>query len=226
MTDIQAKLFEMQDLKYRDFHSALMPTVDRELLIGVRTPLLRSYAKELIKSGNADDFISNLPHRYYEENNLHSIILCSMKDYERIITEIEKFLPYIDNWATCDITSPKVFKNHTDKLLEHIPRWIGSTHTYTIRFGIKMLMDFYLDDTFHTEYLNTVASIKSDEYYVRMMIAWYFATALAKQWSYALPYIENKIMDKWVHNKAIQKAVESYRITCQQKEYLKTLRIK
>lgn len=226
MTDIQRKLFELQDLKYRDFHSRLMPDTDKELIIGVRTPLLRKLAKDIIKSGNDTEFIKHLPHKYYEENNIHSCILCSMKDYGRLMSELERFIPHIDNWATCDMTSLKIFKNHTNELLIHILEWIKSDHTYTVRFAIKMLMDFYLDSEFNEKYLGIVSQVESEEYYIRMMIAWYFATALAKRWEDALPYIENRIMPKWVHNKAIQKAVESYRITNEQKDYLKTLRIK
>ena len=223
---IRRQLFELQDLKYRDFNSSLIPTVDKETVIGVRTPQLRKLAKELSKDPDIGVFLKTLPHKYYEENNLHGLIIEGMKDYDKCIAEMELFLPYIHNWATCDIISPKVFKKHLPELLDEIKVWIGSDHTYTIRFGIKMLMSFYLDDRFKPECPEMVAGVKSDEYYVNMMIAWYFATALAKQYDAVIPFIEEKHLDKWTHNKAIQKAVESYRITSEQKAYLKTLKVK
>ena len=223
---IQRQLFELQDLKYRDFNASLIPNVDKETVIGVRTPQLRKLVKELSKDPDIVIFLRTLPHKYYEENNLHGLIIESMKDYEKCIAEMKLFLPYIDNWATCDIISPKVFKKHLPELLDEIKVWMSSDHTYTIRFGIEMLMSFYLDDQFKPEYPETVAGIKSQEYYVNMMIAWYFATALAKQYEAVLPFIEEKRLEKWTHNKAIQKSVESYRITPEQKAYLKTLKIK
>ena len=223
---IQRQLFELQDLKYRDFNSSLIPTVDKETVIGVRTPQLRKLAKELSKDPDIGVFLRTLPHKYYEENNLHGLIIEGMKDYDKCIAEMELFLPYIDNWATCDIISPKVFKKHLPELLDEIKVWIGSDHTYTIRFGIEMLMSFYLDEQFKPEYPEMVACVKSEEYYVNMMIAWYFATALAKQYDAVLPLIEEKRLEKWTHNKAIQKSVESYRITPEQKAYLKTLKVK
>lgn len=222
---IRKELFNMQDAKYRDFQAKLMPTVDPEKMIGVRTPELRKYAKQLIKSGDAAEFISELPNEYFDENQLHAFIISEMKDYEECIAEVNRFLPYVDNWATCDQLSPKVFKKHRAQLLGEIKKWIKSEKTYTIRFGIGMLMQHYLDEEFKAEYPEMVAAVKSDEYYVNMMIAWYFATALAKQYEEVLPFIENKVLDKWTHNKAIQKSVESYRITPEQKEYLKRLRI-
>ena len=222
---IRKQLFELQDLKYRNFNSSLIPTVDKETVIGVRTPQLRKLAKELSKDPDIGVFLRTLPHKYYEENNLHGLII-EMKDYDKCIAEMELFLPYIDNWATCDIISPKVFKKHLPELLDEIKVWIGSDHTYTIRFGIKMLMSFYLDDRFKPECPEMVAGVKSEEYYVNMMIAWYFATALAKQYDAVIPFIEGKRLDKWTHNKAIQKSVESYRITPEQKAYLKTLKVK
>lgn len=215
----------MQDAKYRDFQAKLMPTVNPEKMIGVRTPELRKLAKQLIKSGDAAEFISELPHEYFDENQLHAFIISEMKNYEECIDEVNRFLPYVDNWATCDQLSPKVFKKHRAELLGEIKKWIKSEKTYTIRFGIGMLMQHYLDEEFRPEYPEMVAVVKSDEYYVNMMIAWYFATALAKQYEEILPFIENKVLDKWTHNKAIQKSVESYRITPEQKEYLKRLRI-
>ncbi|MCH5191311.1 MAG: DNA alkylation repair protein [Oscillospiraceae bacterium] len=223
---IQNRLFELQDLKYKDFQSKLIPTAQPETVIGVRTPELRKFAKELAKTADAAEFIKILPHKYYEENNLHGFLLEKIKDYDKLITAIDNFLSYVDNWATCDLMSPPIFKKHTEELLRKIREWIKSEHTYTIRFGIKMLMSFYLDDNFKEEYLELVADVKSEEYYVNMMIAWYFATALAKQYDSAVRYLENCRLDKWVHNKTIQKAVESYRITEERKEYLKSLRIK
>ena len=225
METIRKELFERQDIKYREFQAKLMPTVDPDKMIGVRTPELRKYAKQLIKSGDAAEFISELPHEYFDENQLHAFIISEMKDYEECIAEVNRFLPYVDNWATCDQLSPKVFKKHKAQLLGEIKKWIKSEETYTIRFGIGMLMQHYLDEDFKAEYPKIVAAVKSDEYYVNMMIAWYFATALAKQYEEVLPFIENKVLDKWTHNKAIQKSVESYRITPEQKEYLKRLRI-
>ena len=223
---VQKSLFGLQDLKYRDFHARLMPTVDPELVIGVRTPALRKFAKEFSKMPESELFLDQLPHKYYEENNLHGFLIAGMKDYDRCIREVDRFLPYVDNWATCDLMSPKIFKKHLPELLEQIKVWIASEHTYVIRFGIGMLMSFYLDEAFDERYLKMVSSVHSEEYYVNMMIAWYFATALAKQYEYVLPYIEEKRLEKWTHNKTIQKAVESYRITEDQKRYLKTLKIK
>lgn len=223
---IEEMLFTLQDLKYRDFHCRLMPTVDPQTVIGVRTPALRKLAQKFQKDPEAETFLTMLPHRYYEENNLHGFLIASMKDYDRVITELDRFLPYVDNWATCDLMSPKVFKKHLAQLLPEIQRWMSSPHTYTIRFGIGMLMSFYLDAAFQPEYLDWVSAVRSQEYYVNMMVAWYFATALAKQYETALPYLENRRLDPWTHNKAIQKAIESYRITDQQKAYLRTLKEK
>lgn len=223
---VQETLFGLQDLKYRDFHARLMPTVDSELVIGVRTPALRKFAKEFSKMPESEIFLTQLPHKYYEENNLHGFLIAGMKDYDRCIREVDRFLPYVDNWATCDLMSPKIFKKHLPELLEQIKVWIASEHTYVVRFGIGMLMSFYLDEAFDERYLEMVSSVRSEEYYVNMMIAWYFATALAKQYECTLPYIEEKRLEKWTHNKTIQKAVESYRITADQKKYLKTLKIK
>lgn len=224
--NVQERLFEMQDLKYRDFQSRLMPTINKEKIIGVRTPALRSYAKEFAKMPESEEFLKNLPHQYYEENNLHGFLIEAIKDYDACVAELNRFLPYVDNWATCDLMSPKVFKKHLQELNEQIKIWISSEETYTIRFAIGMLMRFYLDAAFMPEYPELVARVKSGEYYVNMMIAWYFATALAKQYDAVLPYIENHRLEPWTHNKSIQKAVESYRITPEQKEYLKTLKVK
>ena len=227
MTEIiRNELLDMQDIKYREFQAKLMPTVDPEKMIGVRTPELRKYAKQVIKSGGAAEFINELPHEYFDENQLHAFIISEMKDYEKCITEVNRFLPYVDNWATCDQLSPKVFKKHKEELLREIRKWIRAEETYTIRFGIGMLMQHFLDERFDLEYADMVAEVRSEEYYVNMMIAWYFATALAKQYESVLPYLQEKRLADWAHNKAIQKSVESYRITPEQKEYLKTLKVK
>lgn len=223
---VQKQLFELQDLKYRDFHAKLMPTIDKEKVIGVRTPALRSYAKQFGKTEEAKEFMKVLPHKYYEENNLHGMLLEQIKDYDELIIELEKFLPYIDNWATCDLLSFRIVKKNLEDFLEKINKYIKSDQPYTIRFGISMLMKHYLDDNFKIEYVNKVAAVQSEEYYVNMMRAWYFATALAKQYDSIIPFIEEKKLDVWTHNKAIQKSIESYRITPEQKEYLRTLKIK
>ena len=224
MEEIQKQLFELQDMAYRDFHSRLMPDIDKETVIGIRVPMLRKYAKSIAGTELAEKFIKELPHCYYEENNLHMMLITGIKDYDRCLLEIERFLPYIDNWATCDFPAPKCFENHKEDLLPVIKRWIASSETYTIRYGIGMLMRLYLDADFDPEYVRIVAEVKSDEYYVNMMIAWYMATALAKQWDAVIPYIEEHRMSDWVHRKTIQKAVESYRITDEQKRYLKGYR--
>lgn len=224
MEEIQKHLFELQDMAYRDFHSRLMPGIDKETIIGIRVPVLRKYAKSIAGTELSEKFIKELPHRYYEENNLHMMLITGIKDYDRCISEIERFLPYIDNWATCDFPAPKCFEKHKKELLPFIKRWIDSGETYMVRFGIGMLMRLYLDTDFDPEYVRIVAEVKSDEYYVNMMIAWYMATALAKQWDVVIPYIEEHRMPDWVHRKTIQKAVESYRITDEQKRYLKGYR--
>ena len=221
MEEIQKHLFELQDMAYRDFHSRLMPDIDKETIIGIRVPVLRKYAKSIAGTELSEKFIKELPHHYYEENNLHMMLISSIKDYDKCLSEVERFLPYIDNWATCDFPAPKCFENHKEELLPVIKRWIASGETYTIRYGIGMLMRLYLDADFDPEYVKLVAEVKSDEYYVNMMIAWYMATALAKQWDAVIPYIEEHRMSDWVHRKTIQKAVESYRITDEQKRYLK-----
>lgn len=223
---VQKQLFALQDLKYRDFQSKLIPTIDPATVIGVRTPELRKFAKAFAKTPESQEFMKILPHQYYEENNLHGFLLENIKDYAECIAKIHAFFPYIDNWATCDMIKPKIFKKHLPELLEQIKVWLASTHTYTIRFGIEMLMSFYLEEAFEPEHLTWVAAIRSEEYYVNMMIAWYFATALAKQYDTTLLYIEEKRLASWTHHKTIQKAIESYRITDAQKAYLRTLKFK
>jgi len=226
MKNIEEKLWLMQDNKYRDFQMKLFPTIESNTIIGVRTPILRKYSKELIKSNNYASFLEELPHKYFDENQLHAFILSEIKDFDECILLINKFLPYVDNWATCDQMSPKIFKKYHDKLLIEIKKWLNSKETYTIRFGIGMLMQHFLDNDFKIEYLRMVSKIKSKEYYVNMMRSWFFATALAKQYEKTIPFIENHKLDTWTHNKTIQKAIESYRITDEQKKYLKSLKIK
>lgn len=223
---VQQDLFTMQDLKYRDFHAKLMPTVDKDSVIGVRVPMLRAYAKKFGKTEEAKQFLEILPHQYYEENNLHGLLIEQMKDYELCIEELERFLPHIDNWATCDLLAVRTVKNHLNSYIKKIDRWLESEYIYTIRFGINMLMRYYLEEEFKLEYPGKVAAIRSEEYYVNMARAWYFATALAKKYDQVLPFLEEQKMDVWTHNKTIQKAIESYRITPEQKEYLRTLKIR
>lgn len=224
--EIRSELFKLQDLDYRDLQVKIIPTADKESIIGVRTPALRTMAKELSGREDISLFLNDLPHRYFDENQLHAFILSVMKNAEDCIKLVDEFLPYVDNWATCDQMSPKVFKKNKDLLLKYVNEWIKSDHTYVKRFAIGMLMEHFLDEDFKTSYLTKVSKIRSDEYYVNMMTAWYFATALAKQYEDTLPYIEKQKLDIWTHNKAIQKAVESYRITPEQKEYLKSLKRK
>lgn len=235
--EIRAELYRLQDKEYGEFQKKLIPTVAPENIIGVRTPELRKLAKGLAKELAAEDkapaaaegireFLDDLPHKYFDENQLHAFILSEMKDYEKCMSRVEVFLPYVDNWATCDQMSPKVFRKHRQELIEKIREWIGSERVYTVRFGLGMLMEHFLDGDFAPEYLELAASVRSEEYYVNMMTAWYFATALAKQWDTTIPYIEGYRLDAWTHNKSIQKARESYRITPEQKEYLRGLKIK
>ena len=224
--EIRDRLFSLQDAKYRELQIRILPNLEPESIIGVRTPELRQMAKELAVREETGAFLKNLPHRYFDENQLHAFILSGMKDYTACMEALERFLPYVDNWATCDQMSPKVFRKHRMELLGSIRKWIASDQAYTIRFGIGMLMEHYLDGDFDPAYPEMAAGVRSGEYYVNMMTAWYFATALAKQYDAVIPYIENRRLDPWTHNKAIQKAIESYRITPEQKEYLKTLKIR
>ena len=224
--EIREELFRLQDLKYREMQISVIPTVKPEAIIGVRTPELRKLAKQMAPLSQTGAFLKDLPHRYFEENQLHAFIISDMKDYAECLGSLETFLPFVDNWATCDQMSPRVFRKHRAELEASIRKWIGSSAAYTIRFGIGMLMEHYLDEDFDGKYPEMVAALRSDEYYVNMMIAWYFATALAKQYDAVLPFIEERRLAPWTHNKAIQKSVESYRITPEQKEYLKTLKIR
>ncbi|MBQ1822210.1 MAG: DNA alkylation repair protein [Lachnospiraceae bacterium] len=226
MNEIQAELFRLQDLKYREFQSKLIPGLREDEMIGVRTPALRKYARELSKQEGVEEFLKDLPHLYFDENQLQAFLISAIKDYDQCIDAVNAFLPYVNNWATCDQLSPQVFKKHKRELLSQVEMWIESEETYTIRFGIGMLMQHYLDEDFCGDYPRMVSEICSDEYYVNMMVAWYFATALAKQYDEVLPYIETGKLQRWTHNKTIQKAIESYRIRPEQKAYLKSLRIK
>lgn len=223
--EIRNELFRNQDEKYRDFQAKLLPTLDPQTVIGVRTPILRGFAKTLYKENDFSDFLNELPHEYFDENQLHAFLISEIKDFDYCMDELNKFLPFVDNWATCDQLSPKVFKKHKQELLEQIKIWLISEKTYTLRFAVGMLMQYFLDEDFDLEYPKMLLEIRSDEYYVKMMIAWYFATALAKQYEAILPFWENKSLEKWTHNKAIQKALESYRVSDEQKIYLRTLKI-
>ncbi|SET85778.1 3-methyladenine DNA glycosylase AlkD [[Clostridium] aminophilum] len=223
-TDLHQKLYDLQDMKYRDMQIKIIPNLNPESIVGVRTPELRNMAKDSLKTGDYKEFLKELPHKYFEENQMHAFIISGIKDLNECLEELEKFLPYVDNWATCDQMSPKMFKKHRAVLLAHIKEWIASDKPYTIRFGVGMLMEHFLDEDYDPQYPEMVAGIRSEEYYVNMMIAWYFATALAKQYESVLPFLEKKRLDDWTHNKAIQKCVESRRITEEQKKYLKTLK--
>ena len=222
---ITDQLFALQDVAFGDFQAKLMPNINRNNIIGVRTPALRTMARKIAKTDAAREFIGQLPHRYFEENNLHAFIVAQTSDFDEAMRQTELFLPHIDNWATCDQFTPSVFKKHTDELLKAVRQWIASPHTYTVRFAIKILMTFYLDNLFSDEYPKMVAAVNSDEYYIKMMIAWYFATALSKQYDSVIGYLTDHRLDDWCHNKTIQKAIESYRITDEQKAFLRTLKV-
>ena len=224
MNKILDDLFSLQDKEYRDFNSKLIPNIKKETVIGVRVPVLRKYAKEIKNSCVANDFLNSLPHKYLEENILHALLIENIKTYDDAINALNEFLPFVDNWAVCDIMSIKIFKKHLDILPEQLDKWLNSSHPYTIRFAIKMYMTYFLEECFKTSYMTKTAKIQSDEYYVNMMIAWYFATALAKQYDSAIKFLENNKLPLWVHNKTIQKAIESYRIKEEQKEHLRTLK--
>lgn len=244
VNEIQNALFAKQDLKYQKFHSGLVPTIDSKSIIGVRTPDLRAIAKQFANHPKVETFLKSLPHKYYDENQLHAFILSGIKDYDECVAQVNRFLPFVDNWATCDQLRPKVFAQRANRgrFLKDIECWLDggsesamrendfvvseTSEIYMVRFGIEMLMTYFLDESFNPKFLKRVAKIRSEEYYLNMMVAWYFATALAKQWNATIPYIEKKLLDDWTHNKTIQKAIESYRITDEQKEYLRTLKCK
>lgn len=224
MTELQKDLFAMQDLQYREFSASLVPTVDKSKVIGVRVPLLRKYAKELAKTQAAGQFIKELPHKYLEEDHVHSFLIGQMRELDVCYTALDAFLPYVDNWAVCDSLRPRVLIRDRKRLLAQIDQYLHAGHPYTVRFGIELLMLHFLDEHFDAAHLVQVAAVQSDEYYVNMMVAWYFATALTKQWDTTLPYLEQHRLPAWVHQKTVQKAIESYRITPEQKAYLRTLR--
>lgn len=221
---IQEELFKLQDISYKEFHSNLIPTIDKNTIIGIRIPLLRSYAMKIKYTKEADKFLNTLPHTYYDENVLHALLLSEITDYETFIKSIQAFLPYIDNWAVCDVLKPKSIKKHKQIFIDEIKSWISSKDTYTIRFGVVMLMTYYLDEDYQKDYLNYPLQVKSDEYYVNMAISWFYATALAKHYDEVVKILKDKKLSVWVHNKTIQKAIESYRITKEQKEELKKLK--
>ena len=221
---IQEELFKLQDISYKEFHSKLIPTVDKNTIIGIRIPLLRSYVKKIKYTKEADMFLNTLPHTYYDENVLHALLLSEMTDYEMFIKHIQVFLPYIDNWAVCDVLKPKSIKKHKQIFIDEIKNWILSKDTYTIRFGVVMLMTYYLDEDYQKEYLTYPLQVKSDEYYVNMAISWFYATGLAKHYDEVVEILKDKKLSVWIHNKTIQKAIESYRITKEQKEELKKLK--
>lgn len=227
MNQILDELYRIQDISYGDFHSKLMPEIERTRIIGIRTPELRKCAKRIVNEPYIDAFLNELPHKYYEENNLHGELLkLKYKNYDEFIKKLELFLPYVDNWATCDMLSPKIFKKHTDEVYEKIKLWIKSEHTFTVRFAIVTLLGFFLDEAFMPEQIEMVACVKSEEYYIKMAVAWYMSFAVIKQYDTAIKYFEEKRLDAWTHNKAIQKAIESLRVNDDTKQYLRTLKIK
>lgn len=223
--EIHTELLKNSDSKYREFQLSLLPTLDAQTIIGVRTPILRGLAKTLYKQNDFADFIAQLPHRYFDENQLHAFLISEIKDFDLCIYELNRFLPFVDNWATCDQMSPKIFKKHNQRLPDQIKIWLASSEPYTVRFAVRMLMQYFLDEDFEPEYPRTVCAIRSGDYYVNMTRAWYFATALAKQYEAVLPFFEEKHLDKWTHNKTIQKALESYRISDDRKKHLRTLKV-
>ena len=224
-TEIRDELFRMRDETYRVFQARLIPTMNPEAMIGVRTPALRSLARQIYRAGDYAAFLNDLPHRYFDENQLHAFLLSEMRDFGECIDGVCRFLPFVDNWATCDQLSPKVFKRHRPELLAYVRQWLNSGETYAVRFATGMLMAHYLDEDFDREYLRMVSQVPTEAYYVSMMVAWYFATALAKQYDAALPYIQECRLDPWTHNKAIQKSLESYRISDDRKAYLRGLKV-
>ena len=221
---IYDRLLQHQDEEYREFQSKLVPNIPKESILGVRTPDMRAVTKEVFGTPEAEEFLKSLPHGCYEENLVHFFLIAKIKDFDACVTAVERFLPYIDCWPVCDQSSPKVFTKHHDRLLPYIRKWIASDHVYTSRFGMRMLMNEFLGGDFKEEYLGWVAEKQGEDYYLKMMVAWYFATALAKQYDASIVYFEQKKLDPWTHKKAIQKAIESFRVSDEHKAYLKTLR--
>ena len=224
--EIQRRLFGLQDLKYRDFQSTIVPNISKEKFIGVRCPKLRAYAKELTKSNQTEEFLNDLPHKYYDENLLHAFLIYLIKDFDVCLREIDKFLPYVDNWAVCDAIVPKCLSKKPEVLIKYVDKWLSSNKEYTIRCAIGMLLTYFLKENFKDEYLYKVTSVKREEYYIKMMQAWYFATALIDHYELTVTVLQDNLLDKWTHNKTIQKAIESYRITEEKKEFLRSLRRK
>lgn len=226
MEKITEELFALRDESYFQFYKKLIPNIPEERIIGVRTPALRSYAKKVAKYSEVSEFLQELPHTYYEENNLHGALLGLLyKDVETYLQELEKFLPYVDNWATCDMMGPKVFKKNLPLVYEYVKKWIAGGGTYTVRFGVVTLLGYFLEDAFEPEMLDLVANIRSEEYYIKMAVAWYFSMALVKQYDATIPYLQRQVMPVWEHNKAIQKAIESYQIDKETKNYLRSLKV-
>ncbi len=224
--EITEELFRLQDRKYKELQAGIVPTVKADMIIGVRIPEIRKLAKKIVGDPDTAEFLSELPHKYYDENQLHAYIISLEKDLDKSIAATETFLPFVDNWATCDSLTPKAFQKEPERTLPYIRKWLGSDKTYTVRFAIKILMQFFLNERFMPEHADLVADLRSEEYYINMMRAWYFATALAKQYDKVIPYLEKRRMDDWTHNKTIQKSIESFRVTDEHKEYLKTLKVK
>ena len=222
--NLMDRLTKEKDDKYKEFQSKLVPNIPKETILGIKTPKMREIAKEVFESEDKEIFLNELPHKYYEENLIHFFVISMIKDFDECIKRVEDFLPYVDCWPVSDQATPKVFKKNHNKLLPYIKKWISSKHVYTARFGIRMLMNEYLGDDFKEEYLKWVSSKSGDDYYLKMMIAWFFATALAKQYNATIKYIENRYLDPWVHQKTIQKAIESYRVSEERKEYLRKLK--
>ena len=224
MDKVYNVLLKYKDEKYQEFQAKLVPNIDKNTILGIRTPDMRNIAKEIFNSSYKEEFLNEIPHKYYEENLIHMFVVGMIKDFDLCVKYLDKFLPYIDCWPVSDQSSPKVFKKNHDKLIPIIKKWIKSNHTYTARFGMRILMNEFLDDDFKPEYLSLVSDKKGDDYYLKMMQAWYFATALAKKYDDTIKYIEDNRLDLWVHNKTIQKAIESFRVSDTHKEYLKTLK--
>ena len=225
LNDIKTELLKNIDHKYKEFQKPLIPTIDEKTMLGVRTPVLKKLAKDIKKEGIDNTFLHKLPHKYFEENQLHAFIISDIRDYDLCIKELNKFLPYIDNWATCDQLNPKIFKKHKKELLKEINKWIKNKQLYVVRFGIKMLMSYFLDEDFDKKYIDIVLNIKSKEYYINMMRAWFFATALAKQYNDAIKVIEKNKLDTFTHNQTIKKANESFRVSDDRKIYLRSLKM-
>lgn len=220
---VYERLAACRDEKYKDFLSRLVPNIPKNTVLGVRTPAMRRIAKEIKGTKEAEEFLLALPHEYYEENLVHFFLISSIKDFGECVKAVETFLPYVDCWSVCDQSSPKVFAKEHEKLVPFIEKWISSDHVYTVRFGIRMLMNEFLGDDFRPEYPEWVAAVKGGDYYIKMMVAWYFATALAKRYDESIVFFEQHRLEPWTHKKAIQKAIESFRVTQEHKEYLKTL---